>query len=269
MNGALTRAVIAWEIKMDKAEANSVFQRIIDQYPSFLEAHFKYWEFLLKIGEVSQMEEVSYTMLQEAEHTSVPTGEWMKAHTLRAKTLIMLGKHDEAIQVLKRQISVIPPLPIPGLSYFKDGEIVNIEESKNPFDVANDTEHSQEASSVVEDGYKFSVGKTSQPSQKKRKARIEHQPSSFRGLNPGLNNSRSSESSRFSFAINDARATGHGHTRSNIPRNIEPLEVPEEMHYEIENFSVSTDVDFLYQIGKICAESGIKTEEGIRSLNDY
>jgi hypothetical protein len=40
-------------------------------------------------------------------------------------------------------------------------------------------------------------------------------------------------------------------------------------HHELEGFSVSTDVDFLYQIGKICAENGKKLKEGINSLNDF
>jgi hypothetical protein len=43
----------------------------------------------------------------------------------------------------------------------------------------------------------------------------------------------------------------------------------EIFHYEIENFSVSTDVKFLFDIGKICAETGKQIENGIESLKDF
>ena len=45
--------------------------------------------------------------------------------------------------------------------------------------------------------------------------------------------------------------------------------VSEIFHFEIENFSVSTDVKFLYHIGKITADSGIQVENGIESLRDF
>jgi len=40
-------------------------------------------------------------------------------------------------------------------------------------------------------------------------------------------------------------------------------------HFEIENFSVSTDVKFLFDIGKIWAESGCQITNGIESLQDF
>jgi hypothetical protein len=39
--------------------------------------------------------------------------------------------------------------------------------------------------------------------------------------------------------------------------------------HESEGFSVYSDLKFLYQIGKICAESGKYLEEGILCLDDY
>lgn len=40
-------------------------------------------------------------------------------------------------------------------------------------------------------------------------------------------------------------------------------------HFEIENFSVSTEVKFLYEIGKIWADSGTQPENGIEALQDF
>jgi hypothetical protein len=44
----------------------------------------------------------------------------------------MLNKYEEAIQVLKQQVYIIPPLSIPGLSYFKDGEIIDTAKDSLP-----------------------------------------------------------------------------------------------------------------------------------------
>ena len=72
------------------------------------------------------------------------------------------------------------------------------------------------------------------------------------------------------FSFNESMSTiTYGSGKSSQKINISKKEVRENEHYEIEGFSVSTDVDFLFQIGKIWAESGINVDEGIRSLNDF
>ena len=43
----------------------------------------------------------------------------------------------------------------------------------------------------------------------------------------------------------------------------------EVFHLDVENFSVSTDVKFLFDIGKIWAEAGIQIENGIDSIKDF
>lgn len=101
INGALIRALLAWEIKMDKKEASSVYQKILEKYPYCMEAYFNYLEFLNNIGDMAKMEKVSEAMIEAAQNTSVPTLDWMKAHSLRSRTLLMLSKHKEAIEVLK------------------------------------------------------------------------------------------------------------------------------------------------------------------------
>ena len=90
----------------------------------------------------------------------------------------------------------------------------------------------------------------------------------MRSVNPAKNSP--SENLRFSFNAKTPKVVSHNYSRSNAGVSLEPLKMEkEEVHYEIEGFSVSTDVDFLYQIGKICAESGSKAEEGIKSLHDF
>jgi hypothetical protein len=43
----------------------------------------------------------------------------------------------------------------------------------------------------------------------------------------------------------------------------------EILHFEIENFSVSTDVKFLFDIGKICSQFGCQIPNGIESIKDF
>ena len=130
-------------------ETISVYQKILEKYPHNMEAYFNYWEFLNKIGDVNMLDKISEAMLNAAQNSNIPTLEWMRAHSLRSKTLLMLSRHQEAIEILKRQIHVIPPLSIPGLSYFKDGEIIVSDIKDNPFSQGWD-ENSQHSGSENE-----------------------------------------------------------------------------------------------------------------------
>ena len=42
-----------------------------------------------------------------------------------------------------------------------------------------------------------------------------------------------------------------------------------DLNYESQGFAVQSDLKFLYQIGRICAESGKFLEEGMLWLDDY
>lgn len=210
-------------------------------------------------------------MMKAAQDTSVPTTEWMKAHSLRAKTLIILNKYEDAIKVLKKQVHVIPPLEIPGLSYFKDGEITHEEEDgeqENPFNVTEEGQNTP-ANLDLPNGYKFSVGRSSKPSSSKnrRSSISSDEDGMVRCVNP-KKFKKVSENLRFSFNSRTPtvieQAYVHGRAESSTPTLEDSM-----VRYEIEGFSVSTDVDFLYQIGKIWAENGIKVDEGIESLNDF
>ena len=266
INGAIMRAIIAWDVKMDKKETISVYQKILEKYPHNMEAYFQYWEFLNKIGDVNMLDKVSEAMLNSAQNSNVPTLEWMKAHSLRSKTLIMLSRHQEAIETLKKQVHVIPPLSIPGLSYFKDGEIIVSDIKDNPFVQAYDenSQHSgNEAEGIVIMRRSSSISNLIAAENSSKSDSEQHNK---RSAKPVKLNDDSLDMMRFSF--NESMSTiTYGSSKSS--QKLTKKQVKENEHYEIEGFSVSTDVDFLFQIGKIWAESGINVDEGIRSLNDF
>ena len=274
-NGAVLRGVIAWEIEMDKKQAITVYEKILCKYPDNMEAYFHYWELLRKIGDKQKMEKISIDMMKAAGSTSVPTPEWMKVHSLRAKTLIMNEKFEEAILILKKQVHIIPPLAIPGLSYLKDGAIIEdevVKESESPFESSSDAQDISE-NDVLPDGYKFSVGRSSKPQKFKDNSTVPaaDEQTNTRSINPWKLDSKSNESHRFSFNVSEPEGIDltKKHNRAESADFKLKNKKVTEIHHPIEGFSVSTDVDFLYQIGKICAENGIKIEEGIKSLNDF
>lgn len=273
VNGAVMRAVVSWDIQNDKNETLMVFQKIIEKYPTNMKAYFKFWEFLVKIGDKKRLNKVSEDMLVAAENTSVPTPEWMKAHSLRAKTLILNQKYKEAIDVLKRQVHVIPPLSIPGLSYLKNGEIVlpkPKEVSDDPFDISKDAPATSETFGHELDGYKYSVGRSSKPQNSNKNSSPTKElgmHARMRSVNP-ITPKKPTEDLRFSFNESTPSTIRHSYRRSDYGIETQDSAV-EEVHYEIERFSVSTDVDFLYQIGKVCAEYSVDVDEGIQCLNDF
>lgn len=58
-------------------------------------------------------------------------------------------------------------------------------------------------------------------------------------------------------------------TQTNI--NEDGLEIEEniEIFYDSEGFAVTSDPEFLFKMGKLCAESGRYLEEGLLCLDDF
>lgn len=75
------------------------------------------------------------------------------------------------------------------------------------------------------------------------------------------------------YALNIAHKGTEKSTTSNLLSPQKQSELLDESNinlgHESEGFSVYSDLKFLYQIGKICAESGKYLEEGILCLDDY
>jgi len=53
--------------------------------------------------------------------------------------------------------------------------------------------------------------------------------------------------------------------------NDEGIEIEEniEIYYDSEGFAVTSDPEFLFWMGKLCAESGRFLEEGLLCLDDF
>lgn len=107
---------------------------MVEKLPHNMKAYFAYYKFLKLYKMRSKIETVTTKMMNAIEDSSVPTDEWMEAHILRADALVYLDRIEEAITTLEKLVSIIPPLPIPGLSYLTKLErkqMVDLRETEN------------------------------------------------------------------------------------------------------------------------------------------
>ena len=116
-NGSLLRGTVASEIQNDEKEAIRVYEAMLERVPKNTKAYFQYYKFLKRVMRKDKIDGVTRRMMTAIEDPSVPTDEWVEAHIVRADCLVALKRVDEAIETLEKLVSIIPPLPIPGLSY--------------------------------------------------------------------------------------------------------------------------------------------------------
>ena len=62
---------------------------------------------------------LSLALMKVVKNPKIPISDWIDAHKLRAKSLLLLGKPKEAIEILEKLCFIIPPIQIPGLKYLK------------------------------------------------------------------------------------------------------------------------------------------------------
>ena len=118
-NGSILRGMLASEIQFNEPESIRVYDAMIERFPMNIKAYINYYNFLKKINRREQLDSVTVKMMKAIEDPIVPTDEWMEAHMIRADALVILKREVEAVDTLENLIQIIPPLPIPGLSYLK------------------------------------------------------------------------------------------------------------------------------------------------------
>ena len=118
-NGSILRGMLASEIQYDEKESIRVYDAMIERFPKNIKAYINYYNFLKKIGRRDMLDALTIKMMKAIEDQSVPTDEWVEAHMIRADALVILKKEESAVDTLENLIQIIPPLPIPGLSYLK------------------------------------------------------------------------------------------------------------------------------------------------------
>jgi tetratricopeptide (TPR) repeat protein len=105
---------------------------MLERTPHNLKAYFAYYKFLKKVHKLDKIDFITMNMMKAIESSTVPTDEWMEAHLVRADALVELKRVDEAIETLEKLVHIIPPLPIPGLSYLSKLEEKRLTSESDP-----------------------------------------------------------------------------------------------------------------------------------------
>lgn len=148
-NGSLLRGVMAAEIQNDEQETIRVYETMIERVPQNLKAYFDYYKYMKRFKRMDKINNITKKMMKAIEDPSVPTNEWMEAHITRADCLVELKFVDEAIEILENLVHIIPPLPIPGLSYLIKLEQRKSEPNNNSNRYKNNDNETVEASGTI------------------------------------------------------------------------------------------------------------------------
>ncbi|CAI2360996.1 unnamed protein product [Moneuplotes crassus] len=202
---------------------------------------------------------------------------------------------EESIKVLKKIGEALPPLPLPSLLTIEDPIRIK-KEMLN--DLNSDERKVKKPSHDCPDmdssflGFNFrkfhskNNDTTSMISKSDMRSRLseysENEIHPFlarnRSENPNNQNLSNRDSSggnmqgQYNRFSKNMLFSSMSQKDSFIGRNNDNTHLDESQIYikrASEGFAVNSDVKFLYQIGKICAESGKYLEEGIKCLDDY
>lgn len=135
------------ESNQDTEDYGQAFQRLLEQYPTFIDGYIHYWKYLKfrmtslskqgnratakHAGQIfdnsgirllDKMRECAKQALVQCDATEVPTSLWVQARIIYAKQMIFEKQVGPAISILKDICYIIPPYHIDGLSFVQKEE---------------------------------------------------------------------------------------------------------------------------------------------------
>mmetsp|Transcript_35398 Transcript_35398/g.40916 ORF Transcript_35398/g.40916 Transcript_35398/m.40916 type:complete len:116 (+) Transcript_35398:379-726(+) len=104
-NACLLKVLVFWDILRDKNETIKAFEEGIEKTPKNINIYVEYWKFLKYLKKTDKMVELSEKMMKVITDSSVPTDQWIEAHDIRFKSLLMKSSSkdtiEEAVNTLK------------------------------------------------------------------------------------------------------------------------------------------------------------------------
>lgn len=290
-NAPLLKVLVCWDISRDKEETIEAFEEGIRKNPNNIHVYIEYWKFLKYLKRHERMIELSERMIKAADSSSVPTDQWIEAHDLRFKSLLMKGNSkdiiEEAVNTLKKICYILPPLPVDGLWYIQDAQ----EEAELERELEENKNESPEKPSYG-DSLSGSKSTNIRSVTSNRKSMIRKSETCSAGFFLSLKDKRSHKPMTKENMINKIQKHLRGSSRdfssSSRDEGIKGLKVRKKgseeykssekddassissNFEEYDNFlRVTFKSDFLYQIGKVCAKSGFMLEKALKYLNDF
>ena len=97
-NASLLKVLVSWDICRDKKMTVNVFEEAIQKTPNNINIYIEYWKFLKYLKKTDRMIELSERMIKAADNPAVPTDQWIEAHDIRFKSLLMKGDSQEIVE---------------------------------------------------------------------------------------------------------------------------------------------------------------------------
>jgi len=246
------------------------------------DGYFQYWQMLKDQGDIEELETVSIKLQKVCALPSVCTNSWVNALFKHSEMIVLKGNKysntedkidpdgiystyiEEAIKTLKRISLVLPPLPMPILHTIKDPILIkeeilnNLRKDERQLTKENIKETQDNEKSFLGFSMKKIINKESEYGSLVSKSDVKSRLSDVSDID--MMRKYSNRPSEVSLNFNLIKSEGGVSEYSSSSLTKET---------KMKVFKISSDVKFLYQIGKICAESGKYLEEGIKCLDDY
>ena len=256
--------------------------------PKNINIYWEYWKFLKYLKKTNKMIEVSERMMTVIDDPCIPTDQWIEAHDLRFKSLLMKGSSkeniEEAINTLKKICYILPPFPVDGLWYIKDSQ--EEIEKDNEYDIQMTPPSIK--NQVDEDVYQ-TPPHFDPPSQRKFASLQKSQTCTsgfFLSYKDGKSHLPLSKESMLNNIRKHLRGSSKDYSSGSKediikglkPKKKESYKKPEKDQAssessnpdEYNNFlRITFKSDFLYQIGKVSAKSGWMLDKALKFLNDF
>lgn len=282
----LLKIMVYWDILRDKNSTIQAFEEGIKLSQNNIYIYIEYWKFMKYLKKTDKMLEISEQLMKVVDNSCIPTDQWIEAHDLRFKTLLMKGSTkeliEEAINTLKKIWYILPPLPVDGLWYIKDAQ----EEAELKKEAAD-----EKAQPFVKEEFRhlfFSPpDQSSSPSHRKTQSSTKI-PSVTAGCYLSLKDGKSHLPQSKEAIINNIRKhlRENSKDQSSGPREdvlkaakwLKPVNKSEKDQWSSDSSNspscedflrVTFKSDFLYQIGKVAAKSGFMLEKALKFLNDF
>lgn len=267
------KAKLLWK-SGNKDQSIKFLEWCIKDKKDSLRLYFLLARYLKKSKNIIGLNKLCKKMIKITQNTQVTTSEWMHSNVWYARTKALLHKPDKSLPLLQCLAKVFPPIPnykIPYTHYLIHGKSANDFLSASQKALAyKDYEFSECISSVIipaESGSMILEQHSPNTIKKRREITDDFIDESMDESSVEISSLMPPENERHylvqkSFDVTMSRLSERGFISMGMTGGV-PTGTP------FIGFSVCSSIDFLYYIGKISFEHGLRYEDGLCAVQDF